>query len=228
MTSTTIRWCGIAAALTAAAGLLVAPLHALARYATADGSSDLESGLVRAWAEPATEAAGPLVTFASADTVYLTYGKFWPLALAAVLACAIAVRSQRPAATSAAERWGWRLSLSGYALAALGTFLSYWTPLLDQGYIFVGVPGMLLAVIGSTILGAVFVRRAAGPAATRWLLLLMLPLQVSISLVGSAGMSTLPLLAAWGIAGLRLWRHGAGDPIWHDRTRRGPEVLSPA
>ena len=58
-------------------GLVVGQLHALARFATADGREDLELPWTRAWAEPAADLLAPLLEWGDPDLVYFHYGKVW-------------------------------------------------------------------------------------------------------------------------------------------------------
>src|SRR5688572_6834308 len=107
MQATTVRFCGLAAVVLAAASILLAPLNALARMQTESGHSDLENEYAAWWAEPALRTLGPwILDFASPDVVYLTYGKFYAVAMAAVIACAVAARSRRPSTVRWTERWG--------------------------------------------------------------------------------------------------------------------------
>ncbi len=87
-------------------GLVGGQLHALSRFATADGNEDLELPLTAAWAEPAADALSPLLGWADPDVVYVTYGKIWfPVFLAFTL-CAFAVyRRRQPVGF---EKWAWR------------------------------------------------------------------------------------------------------------------------
>ena len=73
-------------------GLVVGQLHALARHNTADGAGDLKLPLTRVWSDPARSALRPLLDWADADTVYLTYGKIWLPVFVAFTLCAIVVR----------------------------------------------------------------------------------------------------------------------------------------
>ena len=74
----------------------MAPLNAMARMRTDDGRSDFDNPLAHWWADPAMQTLRPLVDWGAPDTVYETYGKFYVLALVAVIACAVAVRSRLP------------------------------------------------------------------------------------------------------------------------------------
>ena len=127
MSPTTIRRCGLAAVVVAVASIPLAPLNALARMQTESGASDLANEMAHWWAEPALRVLGPwLLDFSDPDTVYLTYGMFYAVAVTAVLACMVAARSLRPVPQGWAERWGWRLALAGYAVMLLGFLTFYW------------------------------------------------------------------------------------------------------
>ena len=121
LSTTAVRRCGLAVVVLAIASIPLAPLNALARMQTTSGRSDLENELAAWWAEPALRTLGPwLLDFADADGVYVTYGKFYLLACLAVLACAVAAWSRRPARLGWAERWGWRLTIGPRGRTARG------------------------------------------------------------------------------------------------------------
>ena len=192
---------GRAAFVAAVAGTVLAPLSALSRFATEEGTSDLDSGVVRAWAEPAADVLSPLLEWGSADTVYLTYGKLWaPIMLAAVL-CAFAVRRRRT--PTGAEKWGWRLALTGLVGITIGVTTSYWTPLLDEAF-FITLPFMLIAMVGAVVLGTALLRRDFRPRSSAVLLVLWLPLFFVLSAVIALGAALLPMLWAWALAGRTL------------------------
>ncbi|TCC54431.1 hypothetical protein E0H73_38970 [Kribbella pittospori] len=177
--------------------VVLAPLHALARFATADGKEDLDSGVVRFWAEPAARALQPLLDWSDADTVYRAYGKAWPVLIAAAIVSAVLVRrSRRPGRL---ERWGWRLTLPGLTLMALGLFGFFWLG-RDAAYVVAGLPGFLLAIVGSVMLGIAFLRDGFRPWLVPALLLAWLPLDLALSGVLSAGAGTVPMMAAWALA----------------------------
>jgi hypothetical protein len=192
---------GRAAFVAAAVGTALAPLAALARFATEDGKSDLESGVVRAWAEPARDAFLPLLDWGSADTVYTTYGKAWSPILLAMLLCAVAVFRRRT--PTGAEKWGWRLTLLGVAGMTIGVTGSYWTPALDEFFLF-ALPFILIAMIGGIVLGIGLLRRGFRPRATAVLLIAWLPLFFVLSDVIAMGAALLPALWAWALAGWSL------------------------
>src|SRR3954467_2003678 len=71
--------------IAAAVAVLVAPLLALSYFAIPDGADELKTGTVSAWADPARDTAGRLLTFASHDRVYATYVQLFTLLFPAVL-----------------------------------------------------------------------------------------------------------------------------------------------
>lgn len=189
------RW----AWLTALATLVVGQLHALARHRTADGKADLDMTSTSFWAEPAGRALDPLLSWAGPDTVYLTYGKWWVLAIGVTVAAGYMVmRLRQP---YGAEKWGWRVFLLGYSLLALGAGSYYWGQwtsynALESVGLWLDIPGLLLGAIGATMLGVTLLRRGAQPRAAAFLLLLDLPLLIGISMVTSLGNTSLPAMFA--------------------------------
>lgn len=196
------RVVGRLALYAAVAGTVLGPLHALARFATHDGAGDLKSGLVSSWAVPAARTFHGLLGWGSADTVYLTYGKVWlPIALAATV-CAFAVRRAR--APRGLERVGWWIALTGYVLVCAELLGSYYTPFLDQAFTFIGIPGILVSVVGSTVLGVALLRGGFRPRSTAWLLVTWLISLLVLSSVIALGAALVPMLWAWGLAGRRM------------------------
>jgi hypothetical protein len=210
------RVIGLYAVVAAAVGVVLAPLLALSYFATSEGVEELEMGTVSAWAAPGRDVAGGLLTWASPDRVYSTYVQGFALLFVGVFLCALAVRSRREPA-GGNERWGWRIALTGYALAAVGVLgVSFGlitgdaaNPVVDIAFMAFLFPGMLISVIGSTVLGIAFLRAGYRPRLTAWLLTLAFPLGVALStFVGHNSIGLLPLMIAWAATGLRLWREG--------------------
>lgn len=204
-------------------GLVVGQLHALARFATADGREDLQLPLTAAWAEPAADALSPLLTWGDADLVYVTYGKIWfPVFLAFTLAAFVVHRRRRPVRF---EKWVWRVALTGYVLACAATFIDYWTQwtgeynvLFDVGWM-VTVPGFLLTVLGSTALGVTLLVRRFRPVVPALLLALTVPLVVGILQLTSMGSAALPVMFAFGLLGRRI--AGSEQPVAQNVTVGG-------
>jgi hypothetical protein len=195
------------------AWLVLAPLLALAYFATPEGAEELSTGTVAAWAEPARDALEPLLTFASPGRVYATYLQALALLFPAIVLSAFIARSRRPAPVTRTERWGWRMALAGYVIAGAGLLvvallliaLPPANPTVDTVFIAAMLPGMLLSLIGSTVLGIALLRARHRPLATGWLLALALPLGLVGSVVlGHNSLGLFPLAVAWA-ATARTW-----------------------
>jgi hypothetical protein len=191
-------------------GLAVGALHALARHATDEGNEDLNQPLTRAWSVPATRALRPLLDWSDPGTVYLTYGKIWFPVFAAFSLCAFVVHQRRRPA--GLEKWAWRVALTGYLIATLSVFGDYYTPWIDQSFVLLTVPGLLISLVGSTMLGIALLRNRFQPRATAWLLALWIPLFIGIGQVTSLGNAVLPIVFAFGIAGRRISRETSPQP----------------
>lgn len=86
---------------------------------------------------------------------------------------------------------------------------SYWTPLLDESFLFLGLPGMLLSLLGSTALGVALLRRRFRPVATAVLLATWIPSMLLLSSVIALGAAAMPMVWAWALAGRRLAQSSA-------------------
>lgn len=209
------RLAGLYAVFAAAASFVLAPLLGLAYFGTAEGADELGTPSVSAWAEPARDAAGPLLTFAAPDRVYSTYLQALALCVPAMLLCVWIARSRRPQQVKRLERWGWRISLAGYALLVtglLGVSLalvggSPSSPVVNVFYLALVFPGILLGTTASTALGIALLRSDYRPRLTAWLLALVFPLWVvGDFIIGHNGIGLVPLLVAWGATGRELAR----------------------
>jgi hypothetical protein len=206
LSNAAVRRCGLAAVVLAIASIPLAPLNALARMQTASGLSDLENDHAAWWAEPAMRTLAPwLLDFADADTVYLTYGKFYLIAVLAVLACAVAARTRRPTVLGWAERWGWRLTIGGFALMSVGHFCAYWLAFVEGGFAVI-LLSMLVGIFGNVLLGVGLIRAGFRPRLAAWVILLDLPLSIALVEISTMALSMWPMMLAWGLIGWSLWR----------------------
>lgn len=216
MSDRTARLAGLYALIGAVAMTVTAPFLSLAYFATSEGAEELDSGTVSAWAEPARDHLEGFLTWAGADRVYSSYVQVFSVFFPAVFLCALAVRRRRLVATGG-ERWGWRIALTGYGLAAVGIVLAglilirgpITSDLLNGVFLSTMVPGMLISAIGSTVLGIALLRSPDrfAPRLAAWLLVIALPAMVVIPIVlGHNSLGMLATVLAWGIVGARLWR----------------------
>lgn len=188
-------------------GLVLGPLHALARYRTADGRGDLDSALVRAWADPAGDVLRPLLDWADPDVVYATYGKLWLPVFVGFALAAILVRRRR--APRGFEAGAWWVVVVAYVGACASVFGEYWTQwgtepnaLLDVVFL-VSLPLVLATMLGSTVLGVTLLVKGFRPRATAVLLALALPCGIAITSVTSMGSIVLPIAFACALAARR-------------------------
>jgi len=100
--------------------------------------------------------------------------------------------------------------LVGYVLASIAV-TGYYLPWLDVFFVFLMVPGLLLSLVASSIVGMLLVRRRFCPRSAAWLLTLSFPLLFLITLFTSLGNVMLPIIWAWAIVGRRISR-GLVDP----------------
>lgn len=204
--------------LAAAAALVVTPLLALSYFAIPNGAGELESGAVSAWADPARDAAGRLLTFAPQDRVYATYIQLLTLLFpAVVLAAMLTWRRRRPVPTRA-ERVAWRVSLIGYLLIELGLAAvsvaliaaSSSSAVVNDLFLALIAPGLVIGTMGSSALGVALLRRRFRPRLTSWLLTLSFPLWiVGSDVIGHNSIGLLPLFIAWAVS------------QWHQQNERG-------
>lgn len=235
MSDRTTRLTGLYALIAAGAAVLLSPLLALSYFATSEGAEELEGGTVSAWADPARDLLGGLVTWTAPERVYATYVQVFALLFPAIFLCARAFRARRADDAGRLERWGWRIALFGYGLTSVGLIAagvvlvdasaavkgSSAYAALDVVFISLMLPGMAISVIGSMVLGIGLLRNRCEPRITAGLLVLALPsLFVLSTLLGHNGLALLPLFLAWGVAGSQLWREGtAGAPQWSGTGR---------
>jgi hypothetical protein len=218
MSDRSIRLTGLYAATAAIAAVGLSPLLALSYFSIGEGADELENATVRAWADPARDVVGGLLTWASPERVYATYVQAFALLFPAVFLCARAVRARRFPG-SGTERWGWRIALTGYGLTGVGLVLAAFalipgsadsTP-LNIVFLAMLLPGMFVSAVGSTVLGIALLRSRYTPRLTPWLLTLAFPSMVVVpTVLGHNSLGMLALMLAWGATGWRLWR--TGDP----------------
>jgi hypothetical protein len=222
MSDRATRLAGLYAAIAAAASVLLSPLLALSYFEIPDGAEQLRSSTVRAWAGPARDLISGLITWAPPERVYATYVQAFALIFPAVFLCALAVRARRPAA-GRNERWGWRIALAGYGWAALGLLAMLPllisapggdTPAVNLVFLTLLLPGMFISAIGSTVLGIALLRSHYTPRLTPWLLTLAFPSMLIIpTVLGHNSLGMVPLIVAWGVSGIQLWRaHDQASP----------------
>jgi hypothetical protein len=193
---------GLAAMAGGALGLLCAPLYSLAYFATDDGAPFAESASVQAWAEPAHDLLAPLLSFASPDTVYLTYGKLFLFVWIGMLTGLVGLHARQTGHGGRLERWGFRASLLGLLLLTVGAFGAYWLGLVEASFVAFLVPGLLLLTSGATLFGLGTWRAGVAPRTGAWLLIVGgFPGTFLISELATLGGGLVLLYLAWLVLG---------------------------
>jgi hypothetical protein len=189
-------------------GLVGGQLHALSRFATEDGREDLELPLTAAWAVPAADLLQPLLSWSDPVEVYLSYGKLWLFVFIGFTLCAFVVRRSRQ--PRGFEKWAWWIALAGYVIATLGVFGDYWTQwgsdynwFLDIAF-GITVVGLVVTLLGSTLLGISLLRNDFRPRLAAWLLVLALPWAFAVLQVTSLGSVVLSVAFGFGVIGRQL------------------------
>jgi hypothetical protein len=192
---------GLAAIVGGIVGILYFPLHSLAYFATEGGTE----GPIK-WSESGRDLLEPLLDWDSADTVYRTYGKVSLVVVLGFVLGLVALRARRAGQAQGLERWAFGIAFFGYALFLVGVVVEYWTPYLDFGFLAFSAPGVLLTILGSTLLGIALLRRHAVTRAGAWLLALSIPLFFAMTaIVGHLSGGLLPLDLAWIVIGWWIW-----------------------
>jgi hypothetical protein len=216
-----VRLTGLAPLVGGALGVLVSPPYSLAYFATDDGASDAGSAWAQAWAEPARDLVGPLLTFASPDVVRLTYGKLFLFVWMGMLIGLVGLHARHAGHGGRLERWGFRASFTGLLLLVIGAIAGFWLE-LEVAFIFFAflVPGLLLLVFGSSIFGLGTWRAGVAPRVGALLLVAGgLPGTLVISAFATLGGGLVLVYLAWVVLGHALWSEA--------RRRAARHIASP-
>jgi hypothetical protein len=217
-----VRATGLTAMAGGALGLLCAPLYSLAYLATDAGAPHAESAPVQAWAEPARDLLAPLLTFASPDTVYLTYGKLFLFVWIGMLAGLVGLHARHAGHAGRLERWGFRTSLVSLLLLTTGAVGAYWLGLVEASFAALIVPGLLLLTFGATLFGLGTWRAGVAPRTGATLLIVGgFPGTFLISELATLGGGLVLLYLAWLVLGHSL-RSQPATPAYGARSTSAP------
>jgi hypothetical protein len=201
------RLAGLAATVGGVLGVLVSPLYSLAYFASSDGAAETQSAAAQAWAEPARDLLEPLLTFASADVVRITYGKLWLLVWMGMLVGLVGLHALQAGHGGRLERWGFRANFSGLLLMVFGA-LGFWLELALDFAAFLLFPGLLLLALASPIFGLGMWRAGVAPRTGALLLGLGGPAVLVISEIATLGGGLVLVYLAWVVVGHALWSEG--------------------
>jgi hypothetical protein len=186
-----------AALLAPLPAIALEPITASAYFRTKDGASSADPSWISAWTQPVQQHLHGLFTWASADTVYLTYGKVFTLAFAGMLCGLVALR-RTDAADAGRFRWAWKVGVAAYALALLGIIGEYWSPWSNLAFVGLSLPSILLLFVVSPFLGARMLKQRIGSRAGAWMVALTMPGIIAMTALGGhLGFAVIWLSVAW-------------------------------
>ncbi|MCW2570122.1 MAG: hypothetical protein JWO88_180 [Frankiales bacterium] len=177
--------------------IVLEPVTASAYFRTKDGKTSGDPSWISAWTTPLQEHLHGAFTWASADTVYLTYGKVFAFAFAGMLCALVALRRQDDAPIGR-FRWSWRAATIAYGVALVGIVGEYYTPWTDIAFVALSLPAILLLFIVSPFLGARLLRQRVGSCVGGWMVALTMPAIIGMTaLFGHLGFAVIWLSTAW-------------------------------
>lgn len=189
-----LRAIGLLSIVACAVGVLYSPFHAAAYLATQEGS---DPPLVP-WTDAFSAMAGGALDFGSADEVYLAYGKLAWIGVAGMLGAAVVLHQRQARAAVRTERVGFWILIGGLALLTGGSLGEYYTPFLDESFMFLSAPGMLLTLVGHVVFGLGTRKAAVAPKAAAWVFILAPAIVIAmIALFGHIPLALAPVLVAW-------------------------------
>jgi hypothetical protein len=198
------RLAGLAAMIGGALGVLVSPLYSLAYFASSDGAAETQPAATQAWAEPARDLLEPLLTFASADVVRITYGKLWLLVWIGMLVGLVGLHARHARHGGRLERLGFRASFAGLLLMVIGA-IGFWLEFALDFAAFLLFPGLLIVALAFPIFGLGTWRAGLAPRTGALLLVVGGPGVLVISEVATLGGGLVLAYLAWVVLGHALW-----------------------
>lgn len=196
--------------ISAALMLITTPLHAVAYLRTPDG----EPGVIR-WNQVAFEAAPGLWDWGDRQAVYLTYGRVTSVLMIGALLGLVALHRKQRGDEARFERWAFRVFATGFVLLAVGAITEYYSPFLEEAFIFIAIPGLLITLIGGTLLGfASSGRRVIPKSLAIFLALSFIPgVPLMVALLGHIPVGFSLVSVALILVGLRLLREQSSSLV---------------
>jgi hypothetical protein len=177
--------------------IVLEPVTASAYFRTHDGKSSGDPAWISAWPAPVQDHLHGAFTWASSETVYLTYGKAFALAFGGMLCALLALRRADPR-SDGRFRWAWTAGIAAYGLAIVGIIGEYYTPWSDVAFVALSVPSILLLFVVSPFLGARLLKQRIGSRVGAWMVALSMPGIIGASVLGGhLGFAVIWLSAAW-------------------------------
>lgn len=201
-----VRWAGLAAIVGGVTAIVMTLPFATAFYLAYPGYNTLPF-----WFDSLEPRLDPLLTFASREEVYATYGKIYNLVYLLLLPAVVALHRAHAPSSSRLEKRGFVVLRAGLVATAVGVAGDYW----GNGIGFpVEVLGMLAMVVGVSMWGLALVRGRVVPRCWAWMFLACGPgALVSMGLVRHIPSGpTLSFAIVWMLVGSMLLSKRASEP----------------
>lgn len=193
-------------------GIVSSPFYAVAYFATEDGAESLEAPWVAAWSGAFRTLFEPLLTFATPEDVYLTYGKAFVFMFLGWLAGTLALHALQASYAGRLEKWGFRVAITAAVLGTIASIGAYWIGSVWWGAVNISffafmVPSLLLSTVGFALFGIGTLRAHVAPRLGAWLLTVgAFPGIILMSVVlGNLGIGLVLINLAWAVLGYALW-----------------------
>ncbi len=200
-------WSGLAAVLGGVTAITLTAPFASAYFIAYPGFDT-----VPFWVEPLEPYLGSLLTFASPDGVYRTYGRVYGLVYLLFLPAVVALHRVHGDSGSRVETRGYAFLRTGLLVAFVGVAGDYWA----NGITFlIEILGLLIVAIGVSTYGVALLRSKVVPGWAAWMLILCGPgTFVFMSLIGHIPSGpTFPFAVTWLVLGLMLvFKKGIAPP----------------
>jgi hypothetical protein len=210
-------WAAIAGSVTA---LLMTPPFATAYFLAYPGEDPFPF-----WYDAVRPRLDPLLTFASSERVYATYGRIYNLVYLLFIPVVAGVHRAHSSSPSRLEKRGHAMLMCGLIATTLGVAGDYWGDGIGFG---VEVLGLLSMIVGVSVWGIALVRGKVVPALWAWLMVICGPAAIaSLALIGHLPSGpTMSFAIVWLVVGClmlsdRSTTAPAADAIAAPRRRDG-------
>jgi hypothetical protein len=177
-------------------------------------------GIAKYWTPTAADLLHPILFFADPYVVYHMYDGLWMIPVPCLLAGLVGLFHARPA-KGRFERTGFGVTSLGLTMLLIGNGSEAWFSSLDWfgikdfAFIALTLPGLVLSLVGATILGIGLLRSRSSSRLAAWLLILGgFPggAVVGLFVVGHLFGFLFLYDIAWMILGMKLWRSHGQQP----------------
>ncbi len=162
-----IRWSGFAAMVGGVLAVILTLPFAAAYFRAYPGFD-----VPPFWFPAVRSRFDPLLTFASPVAVYNTYGRIFNVVYLLLLPGVVSLHALQQAASDRFESWAVGVLVTGLVMSFIGVAGDYWADGLGWG---IELLGLLVLLVGTTLVGIASVRAKRIPTWSAWLLIIAGP-----------------------------------------------------